>query len=78
MPPPSTLWAITRYIGFQMNEDITCKHGNLLRVGLLRKENFRWADLVQENLKRVRGFPESNPLMRGQSEIKQQGYALVL
>jgi len=28
--------------------------GNLLKVGVAKKENFRWADLVQETWKRRR------------------------
>src|SRR5438876_6844658 len=45
---------IEKHIGFQMNRDIACKHSNLLKVGWLRKENFRWADLVQGTRKRRR------------------------
>jgi len=38
---------IGKHVGFQMNRDIACKHGNLLKVGVAKRENFRWADLVQ-------------------------------
>ena len=38
---------VGKHIGFQMNRDIACKHGQPPRLGVTKKENFRWADLAQ-------------------------------
>jgi hypothetical protein len=39
-----------------MNGDLACVHINLLKAVLLRGENFRWADLVSDDLKEERYY----------------------